>query len=275
MRRGNYAVFAGLLIFCASSPLLKAAGAADLPAGIVQALAQGRLKAVDLTYALDEQSPFWPEGSPASPFHATTAATYEKDGYFARSLQLPEHIGTHMDAPLHFDPKGKSLDQIPVSNLILGVVVVDVRAAVKSNPDYRLTVQDLQNWEKAHGPFPQGGAVVLLTGWGARWPSQARYMNLDAKGVMHFPGFSLDAAHYLLEHAHPKVLGLDTASIDYGPSEHFEVHQVTMHAGLYHLENLAHLEQLPATGAVLIALPIKLRGGSGGPTRVVALISNP
>lgn len=174
--------------------------------------------------------------------------------------------------PLHFDPKGKSLDEIPVQNLLLGAAVVDVRAAVSSNPDYRLTAQDLEKWEKAHGPFPRGGAVLVLTGWGSRWPSQARYMNQDAKGVMHFPGFSLEAAHYLLDHAHPQAIGIDTASIDYGPSQNFEVHHLTMHAGLYHLENVAHLEQLPATGAVLIALPMKLRGGSGSPTRVIALV---
>jgi kynurenine formamidase len=276
MRRVSFLGLVGLMILCVLLPMLRAAGPSDLPGSIVQALGQGKLKAMDLSYALDEHSPFWPEGSnPTSPFRATTAATYEKDGYFARSLQFPEHFGTHMDAPIHFDPKGKSLDQIPVTSLLLGAVVVDVRAAVKANPDYRLTAQDLQNWEKIHGPIPQASAVLLLTGWGARWPSQTRYMNQDAKGVMHFPGFSLEAAHYLFDHAHPKAIGIDTGSIDYGPSERYEVHQFTMHAGLYHLENLANLEQVPATGAVLIALPLKLRGGSGGPANVVALIPNP
>ena len=252
--------------------LLVAAGSPNPAAALVQAIEQGRVKTIDLTYALDDHSPFWPEGTAMSPFHATTAATYQHDGYYARNLQLPEHFGTHMDAPLHFDAKGKSLDEIPDQDLLLGVVVVDVRSAVSANPDYRLTAQDLEKWEKAHGPLPRGGAVFVLTGWGSRWPSQERYMNKDAKGVMHFPGFSLEAAHYLLDHAHPKAIGIDTASIDYGPSPEFEVHQLTMHSGLYHLENLANLEKVPATGAVVIALPMKLRGGSGGPTRVVALV---
>ena len=271
MRHQHLLVLTLLLVSVNAAPPILAAGPSDLPAELVQAIQKGTVKSIDLTYALDDQSPFWPEGSPHSPFHATTAATYQHDGYYARSLQLPEHIGTHMDAPLHFDPHGKSLDQIPLQSLLLAVAVVDIRAAVSSNPDYRLTVQDLQKWEKAHGPFPQEGAVLILTGWGTRWPLQRRYMNQDAKGVMHFPGFSLEAARYLLDHAHPKALGIDTASIDYGPSQKFEVHQVTMRAGLYHLENLAHLEQVPATGAALIALPMKLRGGSGSPTRVLAL----
>jgi kynurenine formamidase len=227
---------------------------------------------VDLTFALDEHAPFWPEGSSSSPFHATTTAIYERDGCFVRSLQLPEHFGTHLDAPLHFDPKGKGLDEISVQNLVLEAVVVDVRAAVSADSDYRLSVQDLEKWEEAHGPFPHGCAVLTLTGWGSRWPSQERYMNQDAQGVMHFPGFSLEAAHYLLDRAHPKAIGIDTTSIDYGASQKYEVHELTMHAGLYHLESLANLEQLPARGAVLIALPMKLRGGSGGPTRVVALV---
>lgn len=272
MHRGGSSWVAGLLMFFSFPAAWVAAASQDLPAGLVAAIQRGHVKIVDLTYALDDRSPFWPEGSPLSPFRATTAATYARDGYFLRNLQMPEHFGTHMDAPLHFDPNGQSLDKIPVQDFLLDAVVVDVRDAVSSNPDYRLTAQDLEKWEKAHGSLPRGCAVLALTGWGSRWPSQERYMNQDAKGVMHFPGFSLDAAHYLLDHVHPKAIGIDTASVDYGPSEKFEVHQLTMHAGLYHLENLANLEQLPATGAVLIALPMKLRGGSGGPTRVVALV---
>jgi kynurenine formamidase len=244
----------------------------NLPAEIVQAIQQGRVKLLDLTYALDEHSPFWPEGSTESPFHATTSATYEHDAFFARNLQLPEHSGTHMDAPLHIDPQGISLDQIPVQDFLLEAVVVDVREAVRENPDYRLSAQDLKDWEKTFGPLPPGGAVLAHTGWGARWPSQERYMNPDAKGVLHFPGFSLEAAHYLLDYARPKAIGIDTASIDYGPSQRFEVHQVTMHAGLYHLENLANLDKLPATGCVILSLPMNLRGGSGAPTRILALL---
>jgi kynurenine formamidase len=262
--------FAALVVFCCA--VMLPASASDLPSKLVQAIAQGQVKTVDMSYALDEHAPYWPEGTSASPFHATPAASYAHDGYFLRTLQLPEHFGTHMDAPLHFDAKGQSLDRIPVQDFVLDAAVVDVRAAVRSNPDYRLTVQDLQDWEKAHGPISPHSAVLLLTGWGSRWPSQSRYMNRDAKGVMHFPGYSIEAAHYLLDHAHPRAIGIDTASIDYGPSEKFEVHQFTMHAGLYHLENVANLDKLPPTGAIIVALPMNLRGGSGAPTRVLGLL---
>ena len=272
MRPGGLSFFGSLILLCSLPMVLLASGSPDSPAGLISAIAEGRLNAIDLTYALDQHAPFWPEGSRVSPFHATIAATYERDGYFGRNLQLPEHFGTHMDAPLHLDPKGASLDEIPVQDFLLRAVVVDVRAAVASNSDYRLTVQDLQNWESAHGTLPRGSAILMLTGWGSRWPSEERYMNQDAKGVMHFPGFSLEAARYLLDHVRPKAIGVDTPSVDYGPSQHFEVHQLTMHAGVYHLESLANVERLPATGAILISLPMKLRGGSGGPARVVALV---
>ncbi len=255
-------------LFSTSTP----AGSAGFSVGLRQAIQTGRVRLVDLTYSLDDQSPYWPEESGACPFHAATAATREHDGYFVRNLQLPEHFGTHMDAPRHFDPKGKGLDEIPERDLLLEAAVVDVRAAVDADPDYLLSVQDLEKWEHAHGPFPRGGAVLMLTGWGSRWPSQERYINQDAHGAKHFPGFSVEAARYLLENAQPKAIGTDTISIDYGLSQKFEVHELTLFAGLYHLECLAHLEQLPATGTFLIALPMKLRGGSGGPTRVLALI---
>lgn len=237
-----------------------------------QAIETGRVTVVDLTHPLDEQSPFWPEGAPQSPFHATLAATIERDGYFARALALPEHFGTHIDAPAHFDPKGVTIDQIPLQSLMIKAVVVDVTGAPKSDADYRVTVADLENWAKSHGHFPRGCVVFFRTGWATRWPSQELYMNQDTEGVLHFPGLSLQAAQYLVERAHPLAIGIDTASIDYGPSNNFEVHHFTMAAGLYHLENVANLDQLPATGAYIIASPMKLRGGSGSPTRVLAFV---
>ncbi len=247
-------------------------GSLDLASALVQALQHGTTKLIDLTFDLDDLSPFWPDDSSSSPFRATTTATYEQDKCFVRSLQLPEHFGTHLDAPVHFDPGGKNLHEIPVRDFFLQAAVVDVCAAVSVEPDYRLTVHDLETWEKVNGPLPTGAAVLMLTGWGSRWPSQERYLNQDAKGLLHFPGISLEAAHYLVDHAHPKAIGIDTMSVDYGPSQSYEVHNFTLRAGLYHLECLANLECLPATGALLIALPMKLRGGSGGPTRVVALV---
>jgi kynurenine formamidase len=246
----------------------------NIPAELLEAIQGGDVKVVDLTHTVGPQVPHWREENAPSQFHAKAIETYERDGYFGRKIDIPEHFGTHMDAPRHFDPAGKSVDQLPVKNFLAMAVVVDVYAAVRSNPDYRLTVADLKNWEKAHGPIPRGCFVFLRTGWASRWPSEKQFINQDAKGVMHFPGYSVEVARYLLEHAHPVGIGIDTSSIDYGPSKNFEVHQLTMSAGLYHLENVANLDGLPPTGACVIALPMKLEGGSGSPARVLALVPN-
>lgn len=245
----------------------------DSLAQVFRGIHSGRVKVVDLTHPLDAQSPYWPEGNSQSPFRASPAATFERDGYFARNLEMPEHFGTHMDAPAHFDPKGLTVDRIPVRSFLSAAVVLDLSQAVKSNSDYRLTRADLENWTKARGTIPRGCVVFVRTGWASRWPSQKDYMNQDAQGVMHFPGLSLEAARYLLDHAHPLAIAIDTPSIDYGPSKDFEVHRLTMTAGLYHLENVANLDQLPPTGAYVIALPLKLREGSGSPARLLALVS--
>ena len=264
----------GVMLFCCVVAV-SATARAQTPtsmADVFHAVRDGQVKVIDLTYSVDEHTPYWPEETPGTPFHASIAATYQHDGYFARNLAMPEHFGTHMDAPVHFDPHGETVDQLAVEKFLSPAVVIDVSEAVKSNDDYRVSVQDVESWVKAHGPVPQEALVLIRTGWGARWPSQRKYMNADSKGVLHFPGLSLGAAHYLLEHAHPVGIGIDTASIDYGLSKNFEVHHLTLSAGLYHLENVANLGKLPATGISVIALPLKLRGGSGSPARVLALI---
>lgn len=262
------------LIGLSMRPITGRAQMADSLTGVFGGIQSGQIEVIDLTHPLDDQSPYWPEGSGPSPFHARVVSTFEKGGYFARDLEFPEHFGTHMDAPAHFDPKGKTLDQIPVSQFLRAAIVIDVSESARSNADYRVTAQDLKIWEKRNGAIPSGCVVFFLTGWGQRWPSQKEYMNQDAQGTLHFPGLSLEAAHYLLDHSHPAAIGIDTASIDYGPSQNLEVHRLTMPAGLYHLENVANLNRLPARGAYVVALPMNLRGGSGSPTRVLALMPN-
>ena len=232
-------------------------------------ISSGRTHVVDLTYALNDHSPAWP--GDAHPFEAVVNASPAKEGYFTRKITMLEHYGTHMDAPAHFPPGKETLDQIPIERFFGPADVIDVRDKVAKDPDYRLTVADVQAWEARHGQIPAGAMVMLRTGWSSRWPDQTRYRNMDAKKVMHFPGYSVAAAKFLIAR---RVSGLciDTLSIDYGPSANFEVHRTTLPAGLFHIENIANLDKLPATGAFVIAAPIKLEGGSGGPVRVFAIL---
>ena len=232
-------------------------------------ISTGKTRVVDLSYAINDQLVRWPGDEKV--FEAKINASVEKNGYFTRSFWMLEHYGTHLDAPAHF-PTGKTtVDQIPVKQLFGPGVVLDVRAEGAKDADYLLPAARVEAWEKQHGRIPTGAIVLLRTGWASRWPDAQKYRNQDAQGRMHFPGFSVEAAKVLIER---KVsgLGCDTMSIDYGASADFAVHHLALGWGLYHLENLADLSALPETGAFLVAAPIKLEGGSGGPVRVFALI---
>jgi kynurenine formamidase len=267
MKKLFYFVFLAVAMLSLALSAAERKNSAACP--VLAGIPSGRTHVVDLTYAINAHLPVWPGSK--RPFEAEVVASPEKDGYFARRFSMLEHYGTHLDAPAHFPPGKLFLDQIPASRLFGPAVVIDVRGEVAKNPDYRLTAARIERWERKHGRISPGAIVLLRTGWAARWPNQARYRNEDARGVMHFPGYSVAAARLLIDR---KVsgLGIDTLSIDYGPSKNFAVHRLTLPAGLYHLENLANLDQLPPTGAFLIVAPIKLEGGSGGPVRVFAIL---
>ena len=239
------------------------------PDDLLRGAGTGATRVVDMTYAINGKLPAWPGDDKT--FEAQVVATPEKDGYLARSFWMLEHYGTHMDAPAHFPPGKFTLDQIPVAHFFGPAVVIDVREETSKDPDYRLSTARVEKWEAAHGRIPSGAIVMIRTGWASRWPDQARYRNMDENKVMHFPGFSVESAKLLVARG-VVGLGIDTLSIDYGASKDFEVHHVDLPAGLYNLENLANLDQLPEAGAFLIAAPIKLEGGSGGPVRVFALL---
>jgi kynurenine formamidase len=229
----------------------------------------GNTRVLDLSYAINDKLVPWPGDEKF--FEAKVNASVEKNGYFTRSFWMLEHYGTHLDAPAHFLPGKTTVDQIPVKQLFGPAVVIDVRPGSGKDADYQLGTAPIEEWEKRHGRIPEGAIVLLRTGWASRWPDAQKYRNQDAKGKMHFPGFSTEAARLLIGR---KVsgLGCDTLSIDYGASEDFAVHHLALGAGLYHLENLADMSELPETGAFLIVAPIKLEGGSGGPVRVFALL---
>jgi kynurenine formamidase len=237
-----------------------------------QASPAGGFRAVvDLTHTINERVPTF-EPAQKDAYQAETIATIEKDHYFARKISLPEHFGTHIDAPAHFSRGLWTVDQIPPERLIAPMVVLDVSANTKNHPDYQISVDDIARWEQANGQIPLGAVVMVHTGWDSRWDSPNRYRNADAKGIMHFPGYSRDAAQFLVEGRNVLGLGIDTLSVDYGPSQDFDVHHYALAHSLYHLENVANLDRVPVSGVTVVVAPAKLEGGSGGPVRILALV---
>ena len=236
-------------------------------------------KVVDLSHPFDEKTLYWPT-SPSS-FELKKLAFGETPGgwfYASNSLCTPEHGGTHLDAPIHFSRDGKTVDQLPPRQLIAPAVVIDVSAKAAADPDYRLSMEDLRSWEKLHGNVPSGAIVLLRTGWGRRWPDRRQYLGDDTPGdasKLHFPSYGKDSAEHLVHVRRVGALGIDTASIDYGASSDFIVHRIASAAGVPGMENLANLDQVPAVGAWIIALPMKIAGGSGGPLRAIALLPAP
>lgn len=240
------------------------------------AIALAQLQLVDLTHALDSATLYWPT-SPSRfelrrlAFGTTPAGFF----YAANAFATPEHGGTHLDAPIHFHEGGATADAIALERLIAPAVVIDVRDSASRNPDYRLTVEDVARFEREHGAVPAGSIVLLRTGWSARWPDAKRYLGDDRRGDasgLHFPSYGADAARLLVDERRVAALGADVASIDYGPSTDFMVHRIAAAQGVPGLENLTQLDRVPPTGAVVVALPLKIAGGSGGPARVVALV---
>ena len=180
-----------------------------------------------------------------------------------------------MDAPVHFAQGRRPVNEIPLEQLMGPAVVVDVSEKALKDRDYRVSVPDLQDWEARHGPIPEGAIVLLRTGYGQFWPDREKYMGTAERGAqavqkLHFPGLSPEAARWLVNNRTIDAIGLDTPSIDYGQSTNFESHQILNGQNIPILENVANLDRLPPTGAWVIALPMKIRGGSGGPVRIVA-----
>lgn len=231
---------------------------------------------VDLTHAFSEETLYWPTDTAG--FRIEELAYGETDqGYFysAYRFSTAEHGGTHLDAPLHFSRGGDAADAIPLGRLIAAAVVVDV--SERATPDYRVSVADLEAFEAEHGPIPDGAIVLLRTGWGERWPDRASYMGTPETGPeaipdLHFPGLDPAAARWLTENRTIAALGIDTPSIDYGQSTDFATHVALYGANIPGFENVANLGELPPTGSFVVALPMKIAGGSGGPLRVVAFI---
>jgi kynurenine formamidase len=228
-------------------------------------------RVIDLTHTLDGRSPNW-EGTVESPYQATELGNLQRDGYYSRVFTTQEHYGTHLDAPAHFAAGGWTVDQIPAERLVRPLAILDVRGKINGNADYEVSADDVAAWEDAHGPILSGAVVMAYTGWDQRWHSHEEFRNLQSDGLTHYPGFSLEAAEFLVKERSIAGLGIDTMSVDIGATEIYPVHLFTSKGNIYHLENVANLSLVPASGAMVVVAPIKLENGSGGPVRVLALV---
>ena len=265
-------LLATLLFAACAAPASEEAASPAVPDA--DAVAGWRM--IDLSHAYGGDTLYWPTDTKG--FALDTLAEGMTDaGYFyaAKEFATAEHGGTHLDAPVHFAEGGDDVASIPLDRLILPGIVVDVSASAAADPDYLVTAEDVLAWEGEHGPVPAGSAVLIRTGWASRWPDALAYLGDDTPGDasnLHFPGVGEDAARLLLEERGIGLLGIDTASVDYGQSTDFIVHQIGGAAGVPNLENVGVLTELPPTGFLLAALPMKIEGGTGAPVRIVALV---
>ena len=260
--------FAAVAVLVGGCSAPGAPGAPVLPTG----------ELVDLTHTFDEHTIYWPTEEAGFVREQSSQGFTEKGYYYeAGGFSTAEHGGTHIDAPIHFYQGRNTVDQIVPEQLIGPGIVVDVRKACKENRDYLVSVEDFEAWETRHGPIPHGAIVLLRTGFWKFWPDRKKYMGTDARGPeavqdLHFPGLHPDAARWLTTERSIRAIGLDTPSIDHGPSANFESHIALFEKNVPAFESVTNLDELPAVGFTIIALPMKIRGGSGGPLRIVAIV---
>ena len=232
---------------------------------------------VDLSHAFDSRTIVWPTSAPfqlTSVADGVTAAGYY---YAANDFASSEHGGTHLDAPVHFAQGQQTVDAIPLDRLVGEAFVLDVTAAAARDRDYEVTVEDVRRAEQEQGAIPSGAILLIRTGYSQRWPDAAAYLGTAARGPgavaqLHFPGLHPDAARWLLANRSIDAIGIDTASIDRGHSTGYESHRALFARNVPAFENLTGLERLPPRGATVVALPMKIGGGSGGPLRAVAFL---
>ncbi len=231
---------------------------------------------VDLTHSFSESTIYWPTDTAGFQLEELAFGPAEGGWFYASyAFATPEHGGTHLDAPIHFAEGRLTADRIPLSGLIGPAAVVDVSA--QATPDYLVTVEDLTSWESEHGELPDGGILLIRTGWAERWTDRTAYLGTDLTGPdavpeLHFPGIGAEAAEWLVANRGLVAVGIDTPSIDYGQSADFRAHVILYSENLSGFENVANLDLLPETGSFVVALPMKIEGGSGGPLRIVAFV---
>ena len=234
-------------------------------------------KVFDLSHAYDEQTVYWPTAEPFKLENDFEGVTDKGYFYAAKRFSTAEHGGTHIDAPYHFAEGRNTVDRIPLEQLMGGAVLLDVSQKCAGDADYQVSAEDFAGWEREHGQIPAGAIVILRTGFWKRWPDRKTYMGTDERGAeavpkLHFPGLHPEAARWLVSNRQVKAVGLDTPSIDYGQSTLFESHRTLFEHDIPAFENLTNLDALPAKDFYVIALPMKIKGGTGGPLRVVAFV---
>src|SRR5688572_30580707 len=266
-----------LILFGMIGTALVAGCARDAPAPAAEPPLFPAGELVDLSHAYDQQTIFWPTSERFRLQKDADGVTPAGFYYASNSFFTAEHGGTHLDAPVHFAQGKQSVDQIPLERFFGPAVLVDVTQASEANADYQVTVEDLTRTEADGGAIPADAIVLLRTGFSRRWPDAARYLGTAERGAeavakLHFPGLHPDAARWLLTNRRIRAVGIDTASIDYGQSTQYESHRALFERDVPAFENLTALERLPARGAFVIALPMKIGGGSGAPLRAIAVV---
>ncbi len=257
---------------CNTAPQDDAAPPTDHAAGAdrLQQLFDGTLPVIDLTHALSPEGPHWPSDS-GNPFSYEVRSAHDSGAVSMGAYSTPEHHGTHIDAPIHSVDGQPDVDDLTAQDLFGPIALIDASAQCAADPDYQLSVEDIQTWEATHGTLPQGAVVLMYTGWSLKWDDFDAYKNQDDEGRMHFPGFSEGAGRLLVEGRNIRGIGIDTLSVDAAVAG-FGAHRVVNGHGKYHLENVANLHQIPAIGAYLIVAPIKIKDGSGGQVRLFAVV---
>ena len=269
---GGYQIIGWLVVLC----LLASSGCAVAHSRLDRH-AWERSRLIDLTHAFGADTIVWPT---EQNFRLIVQQEGEMPGgyyYASNRLEMAEHGGTHIDAPIHFAKGGQTLDQVPIERLIGAGVRIDVTAQCARDLDYLITIQDFERWESAHGRIPNRSIVLLHTGFARYWPSRQQYLGTELRGpeaarALHFPGLHPEAAAWLVRERQVKAVGIDTASIDYGQSTKFETHVALLTQSVPVFENLSDLRNLPHREFDVIALPMKISGGTGGPLRVIAVL---
>jgi kynurenine formamidase len=232
-------------------------------------LAKGFRDVHDLTHVFSPHTPVFPA---FKPIQIRAKFSIAKDGFFANEVTFDEHTGTHLDAPVHFVANAVTADKLPADRFFAPLAVVSIADRAARNADALLSVDDVLAWEKQHGRLPAGAFVAMYSGWDSRVGSVERFLNKDAKGTMHAPGFSEEAARFLVKERDIVGAGVDTLSLDAASASKFVAHLALLGAGKYGVELLANLSAVPPAGATIIVGGPKHEGATGGPARVYAVV---